>query len=322
MTQALLTLGSRGSPLALAQAHLTRKLLAQSLGLKTAEAREKIAIVTFTTSGDKLQDRTLVEAGGKGLFTKELDVALANKDVDVSVHSMKDVPTQEPETLQFAGMLPREDPREALIGGKLQSLADLPKNPVIGSASVRRQAQILRARSDAKFVLLRGNVGTRLKRLGEGRFDATFLAFAGLKRLNMEKHASAVLSTKEMLPSPAQGAIGLQIRKNDTKTAEILRGICCLKTEIELAAERAFLAALDGSCRTPIAALARLSGHDLSFCGEVYLPDGSELWRQQHNLQFHAESSFINQLSQATELGRKAGQNIARIAGDAIRFTP
>ncbi len=320
MTQALLTLGSRGSPLALAQARLTRKLIAGQSGLDADEAKQQIAIKTFTTSGDQLQDRTLVEAGGKGLFTKELDAALIAGQIDVSVHSMKDVPTLEPEGLEFAGMLPREDPREALIAGQINSLDDLPKNPVIGTASVRRQAQVLTLRPDAKFVLLRGNVGTRLKRLKEGRFDATFLAFAGLKRLGMAEHASAVLSTQQMLPSPAQGAIGLQIRTNDHKTAKILSAICCQKTQIELAAERSFLAALDGSCRTPIAALAQISGHDMSFCGEVYALDGTQIWREQQKLHLPEFMNFSQKLTAASQMGAKAGQRIAKLAGNAIRF--
>ncbi|MBL4596189.1 MAG: hydroxymethylbilane synthase [Robiginitomaculum sp.] len=313
MMQVLLTLGSRKSPLAMAQAQMTRDLIGAELGLSAPDIPQLLPIRTFTTSGDQLQDHSLVDAGGKGLFTKELESALADGDIDLAVHSMKDVPTKLPKGLVLAGMLPREDPREALIAGEVRSLADLPKNPVIGTASVRRQAQVLRLRPDAKIILLRGNVGTRLRRLAEGKFDASFLAYAGLKRLGLVEAASAVLEPDMMLPSPAQGAIGLQIRDGDDKTLKLFQGICCESTAIELAAERAFLRVLDGSCRTPIAALARFDGQTLSFVGEVYVPDGSQVWQ---------ESVTVTpaSLDIAAKVGREAGKKIAQEAGDRIRF--
>lgn len=317
MVQELLTLGSRGSPLALAQTHMTRDLLAKALGLNEIQAKAQILVRTFTTSGDKLQDRSLVEAGGKGLFTRELERALIDGEIDVAVHSMKDVPIAMPDGLKLAGMLPREDPREALIAKTARTLADLPDIPVIGTASVRRQSQATRARPDAKIVMLRGNVGTRLKRLDEGLFDATFLAFAGLKRLGMPEAASGILDPDDMLPSPAQGAVGLQIRADDHERAEMLQPICCSDTAVELAAERAFLAALDGSCRTPIAALARLSGDVLSFAGEAFAVAGDGCWQRSFQLTFeHGNDKLV----MAVQMGREAGLSIADEAGDAIRF--
>ncbi|PHR59658.1 MAG: hydroxymethylbilane synthase [Robiginitomaculum sp.] len=320
MTQVLLTLGSRGSPLALAQSKMTRALLAALLGLSEAEAEQQLPIKTYTTTGDKLLDHSLVDAGGKGLFTSELEQALVAGEIDLAVHSMKDVPVKAPSGLEMVGMLPREDPREALIAGQISSLADLPKNPVIGTASVRRQAQVLSLRPDAQIVLLRGNVGTRLRRLAEGRFDATFLAYAGLKRLGMADAASAVLSFDEMLPSPAQGAVGLQICQHDEPSRKLILPICCETTQVELAAERAFLAALDGSCRTPIAALARIEAGELRFVGEVYLPDGSKFWRREEQLDLPKTAPLAALLPIASALGKAAGLSITEEAGDLIRF--
>lgn len=287
------------------------------MGLNADEAEARIAVRTYTTSGDKLQDRSLVEAGGKGLFTKELERALMEGEIDVAVHSMKDVPIAMPDGLKLAGMLPREDPREALIAKSAKTLAELPDNPVIGTASIRRQSQALRARPDARIVMLRGNVGTRLQRLEEGLFDATFLAIAGLKRLGMPEAASGVLEPEVMLPSPAQGAVGLQIRADDAAHAEMLAPVCCADTAVELAAERAFLAALDGSCRTPIAALARITGDKLVFSGEVFAVTGKACWQRYFELNFGPEQ---DRAAMAAEAGRNAGLSIAEEAGDAIRF--
>jgi hydroxymethylbilane synthase len=320
MMQVLLTLGSRGSPLALAQTQMTRDLLAAHLGMSAEQALLQLPIRTYTTTGDKLQDRSLVDAGGKGLFTKELEWALAQGEIDLAVHSMKDVPTKIPVGLRMAGMLPREDPREALIARRAKILADLPKNPVIGTASVRRQAQVVRLRPDAKIVMLRGNVGTRLKRLKEGKFDATFLAYAGLKRLGMADAASGILETSEMLPSPAQGAVGLQVRQDDERAVKLVLPICCENTQVELAAERAFLAALDGSCRTPIAALARIEKNQLVFAGEVYLPDGSQMWARSDQLELPKTAPLAARAPIAAAFGEKAGLSIAKEAGDLIRF--
>ncbi len=320
MTQVLLTLGSRGSPLALAQSQMTRTLLAAQLNLSEAQAEQQLPIKTYTTTGDKLLDHSLVDAGGKGLFTSELEQALVAGEIDLAVHSMKDVPVKAPSGLKMVGMLPREDPREALIAGNITSLADLPKKPVIGTASVRRQTQMLSMRPDAQIVMLRGNVGTRLQRLAEGRFDATFLAYAGLKRLGMADAASAVLSFDEMLPSPAQGAVGLQIREQDDNTRKLLLPICCETTQIELAAERAFLAALDGSCRTPIAALARVKVGQLHFSGEVYLPDGTKCWRREEQMDLPKTAPLAALFPIASALGKAAGLSIAQEAGDLIRF--
>ncbi len=316
MLQAILKLGSRGSPLALAQSRLTRKLLAADLGVADAdEAKVAFPISRITTSGDRITDRRLIEAGGKGLFTKEVEQALLDGDIDVAVHSMKDVPTQAPDGLLMAGFLPREDPREALISNGAKTLNALPKGARIGTASLRRQAQVQRLRPDCVVETLRGNVGTRLEKITSGAFDATFLALAGIKRLGIEDKASGILSVEEMLPAPAQGAIGLQIRHGDDKAARMLTPLLCTQTAIALAAERAFLAALDGSCRTPIAALAQVENNALRFRGAVYAVDGTQNWTCDEKIVLH-----VDPIETAMKLGRKHGLSIAKAAGEEIRW--
>jgi hydroxymethylbilane synthase len=244
-----LKIGTRGSPLALAQT----KLLISSLQAKhpglTAE------IVTITTSGDRIQDRPLSEAGGKGLFTKEIEDALLAGDIDCAVHSMKDMPTQLPAGLIIPCLLPREDPRDAFFSLKAKTLDDLPKGSVVGTSSLRRQSIILAKRPDLKVVTFRGNVGTRLKKLQEGVVDATLLAVAGLKRLGQENLIQTILEPEVMLPAVAQGAVGIEVRESDRDTQKLLEAVHCYTTELRVTAERAFLAAMDGSCRTPLAAL-------------------------------------------------------------------
>jgi hydroxymethylbilane synthase len=304
--QPLLRIGTRGSPLALAQAHETRDRLAAAhpeLAISGA-----IEIIVIKTTGDMVLDRTLSEIGGKGLFTKEIDEAQLDGRIDLAVHSMKDVPTELPNGLILAAYLPREDVRDAFVSLKVKSLADLPSGAVIGTASLRRRSQILARRPDLKVEPLRGNVQTRLKKLGEGVCDATLLAMAGLRRLGLEQHAASILEPEEMLPAVAQGAIGIACRENDEKAKHWLAALNHRPTEIRVVAERAFLAVLDGSCRTPIAALAVFEGDKLSFRGLIVKPDGSTLY----------ETSRAGSAFEAEAMGRSAGEELLGRAGSGF----
>ncbi|MBB6254039.1 hydroxymethylbilane synthase [Nitrospirillum iridis] len=254
--RAPLRIGTRGSPLALAQAHETR----DRLGAAHPHLAEPgaIEIVVIKTTGDRILDRTLAEAGGKGLFTKEIEDALIAGEIDLAVHSMKDVPTALPDGLGITCLLPREDPRDAWFSRSGADLMDLPADAVVGTASLRRQAQILARRPDLKVVPLRGNVQTRMRKLAEGEVDATLLALAGLRRLALADRVTAVLEPEVMLPAVAQGAIGIETRLDDAVTNALLAPLNCAETALRVTAERGVLTALDGSCRTPIAALARV----------------------------------------------------------------
>lgn len=267
-----LTIGTRGSPLALAQAHEVQGRLAAALDLST----DALALSVIKTTGDMIQDRALSEAGGKGLFTKELDVALLDGRIDLAVHSAKDLPTELPEGLIIAGFLPREDVRDVFVSTRVGTLAELPPGAVVGSASLRRQAQVLRLRPDLKVTLLRGNVGTRLAKIEAGEIHATLLALAGLKRLGLADKATAILTTDDFLPAIGQGAIAIMARGDDVPTREALLRITHPETGVALAAERAFLRVLDGSCRTPIAGHATVSDGQVHFRGLLLAPDGSE----------------------------------------------
>lgn len=262
-----LRIGTRASKLARVQADAVARLLAEG-----GTACETILV---KTTGDRILDRPLADVGGKGLFTKELEEALLKETVDLAVHSMKDVPTALPEGLGIAAMLPRENPADVLIAKTARTLSDLPKGARVGTSSVRRKAQLLRARPDIECVLLRGNVDTRLAKLAAGEMDAILLAMSGLKRLGLADRVTCVLDTDEWLPSLAQGAVGIEIRMADTRTAPPVAQLDDQQTSIALACERAFQGALDGSCRTPIAGLATITGSRLSFRGEVVAPDGS-----------------------------------------------
>jgi hydroxymethylbilane synthase len=284
-TRGKLKIGTRGSPLALAQAEMTRQALAQARPEKLAVPLELTEIVVIKTTGDHVLDRPLSEIGGKGLFTKEIEEALLDGRIDLAVHSMKDMPTHLPDGLVIPALLPREDPRDALILGEglaatCKAVADLPEGARIGTASLRRMAQLKAQRPDLVIETLRGQVGTRLKRIEEGRFDGTLLALAGLKRLGMAERATVVLGVKEMLPAIAQGAIGIECCADDDGMLELLGAIGCLATKACVDAERAALAALDGSCRTPIAGLAGLDGEQLLLSVLIARPDGSEVHRE------------------------------------------
>jgi hydroxymethylbilane synthase len=275
MTQSspFLRIGTRGSPLALWQAHAVQARLAAAHGV----APETIAIEVIRTTGDVIQDRPLSEVGGKGLFTKEIEQALIDGAVDLAVHSCKDMPTALPEGLELLACLPREDVRDAFISRKAASLADLPEGAVVGTASLRRQAMVKRLRPDVSVVTFRGNVDTRLKKLEDGVVDATLLAFAGLKRLGREAAATAVLDVDTFLPAVGQGAVGIEARSADTRTRDLLAGVNDAETLAAVGTERAFLAVLDGSCRTPIAGHAQILGDQVVFRGMVLRPDGTEV---------------------------------------------
>ena len=268
----ILRIGTRGSPLALAQAHEVRRLLMSSSGRPDTA----FEVVVIKTSGDRIQDRPLSEAGGKGLFTKEIEDALIACEIDLAVHSMKDMPTALPAGLDMAAFLPREDVRDAFVSLTAPTLQALPAGAVVGTSSLRRAAQIRRARPDLNIVPFRGNVGTRLKKLADGVADATLLAVAGLNRLGEALRITSPIATDVMLPAVAQGAIGVEIRADDGTTRRVLAPLNDPATALAIAAERAFLARLEGSCRTPIAGLARLVDGGLHFKGQILTPDGRE----------------------------------------------
>ncbi len=289
-----LTIGTRGSPLALAQAHQTQARLVAAL----SRSADDFPLSIFKTTGDRIQDRPLSEAGGKGLFTKEIDEAQLAGHVAIAVHSSKDLPTALPDGLSLAGFLPREDARDAFIGAGGLRLSQVPAGGRIGSASLRRQAQILKLRPDLTVEILRGNVGTRLARIEAGDFAGTLLALAGLRRLGFEAKATEILDPSDFLPAVGQGAIGLVVRSDDAAARSAVDAIACRDTGLAVSCERAFLAVLDGSCRTPIAGHAHLHGGRLVFRGMVLSPDGRQA----------VEVERSGPPGDAEAMGRDAGQ--------------
>ena len=273
-----LRIGTRGSPLALAQAHETRRRLMAAFDLPEAA----FEIVVIKTTGDRVLDRPLKEIGGKGLFTREIEDDMLAGRIDIAVHSMKDMPVAQPEGLVLDCYLPREDVRDAFVSPHAGGLADLAAGTKVGTSSLRRKAQLLNRRPDLEVVEFRGNVQTRLKKLDEGVAACTFLAMAGLNRLGMTHVARATIAPEDMLPAVAQGAIGIERRGDDARAAGLLEAIHDGPTGLRLAAERAFLAALDGSCETPIAGLAELDGGTLRLRGEILRTDGSEALADDH----------------------------------------
>lgn len=267
-----LKIGTRGSPLALAQAYETRARLMAAFDLPEAA----FEVVVITTSGDRIQDRPLKEVGGKGLFTKEIEEDMLSGKIDIAVHSMKDMPVAQPEGLLLDTYLPREDVRDAFVSPTVKRLTDLDQGAVVGTSSLRRRAQLLNLRPDLQVVEFRGNVQTRLKKLNDGVAEATFLAMAGLVRLDRLDVVQSPIEVDEMLPAVAQGAIGIERRVDDMRVAEMLTALHDVETGQRLCAERAFLAALDGSCETPIGGLAVLEGGNIYLRGEILRPDGSE----------------------------------------------
>ncbi|EHJ96915.1 MULTISPECIES: hydroxymethylbilane synthase [Rhizobium/Agrobacterium group] len=294
-------IGTRGSPLALAQAYETRNRLMSAHGLP----EDMFEIVVLSTKGDRITDRALSEIGGKGLFTEELESQLLSGELDIAVHSSKDMPTVLPKGLYLSAFLPREDMRDAFIGRTAPKLLELPQGAVVGSASLRRQALIRRLRPDLSVIIFRGQVETRLRKLEEGQADATLLAFAGLKRLGMENVPTDILDPKEFPPAPAQGAICVESRIGDTRMDELLSPINDIPTYDAVTCERAFLAALDGSCRTPIAGFATCHGEELHFSGLILTPDG----QTSHSVEISGARK------DAEDLGRRAGEDVRARAG-------
>ncbi len=266
---------------------------------------ERIILTVIRTTGDVIQDRTLADAGGKGLFTKEIEEALRADAIDLAVHSAKDVPTVLPDGLILTAVLPREDARDVFIGRTVKTLRELPAGAVVGTASLRRQAIVKRLRPDLEVVPIRGNVDTRLRKLGEGVVDATLLALAGLKRLGLTDAASSIFTLEEFLPAVGQGIVAIETRADDGRTRTLLEAINHAETAIALAAERAFLAVLDGSCRTPIAGHATVADGRLRLRGLIAKPDGSESF----------ECLREGMSREAVALGTDAGAELKQRAG-------
>ena len=309
MTLPLLRLGTRGSKLALTQTGLVRDALAAAVPALAAPGA--IEIVAIKTTGDAIQDRPLSEAGGKGLFVKEIEEALLGRRIDAAVHSMKDMPTAQPPGLAISAFLPREDTRDVLIAGDVQRIADLRQGAVIGTSALRRRAQLLHRRPDLHIVNLRGNVETRLAKLAAGEVEATLLALAGLKRLGMA-HVGAPLPEDEMLPAVGQGAVCIECREDDAQTRGWLAAIDHAATATCVAAEHAMLAVLDGSCRTPIAGHAVITADGgLHLRGLILKPDGSQAIAAERR----------GAASDAAALGRDAGAELKQRGGPGFLST-
>ena len=294
-------IGTRGSPLALTQARLVRGLLAQTHGV----SEDDIAIEVISTGGDRSQasNASLIEIGGKGLFTKEIDEAMLSGRVDIGVHSSKDVATRLPDGIALAAFLEREDVRDAFLSVKVQSIDHLAERAKFGTSSIRRAAQVLRQRPDLEIVPFRGNVGTRLQKLLDGVADATMLAMAGLNRLGEGHRATALLDPEIFMPAPAQGAIGIAVRSDDARMGQLVAALDHAPTRIGITAERAMLAVLDGSCRTPVGALSRLDNGMLVLKGQILSLDGKTA--------FDSVASGADPVA----LGRQVGDDLIAQAG-------
>lgn len=297
-------IGTRGSPLALAQAHETRDRLTATFGLE----QDAFEIVVIKTTGDKVQDRPLSEIGGKGLFTKEIEEAMLAEDIDIAVHSTKDMPVDQPAGLIIDCFLAREDPRDAFVTLDGRGLSDLPEGAVVGTSSLRRRAQLKARRPDLEIVEFRGNLQTRMRKLEAGVADATFLAMAGLNRLGISDVPRIALEPEEMLPAVAQGTICIERRIDDMNTAELLSNIHDTNTGIRMEAERAFLAGLDGSCQTPIAGLAEVAGPELRMRGEILRPDGSVVLTDDQ----------VGTIEEAGEIGAQMARDLREEAGEGF----
>jgi hydroxymethylbilane synthase len=306
MTNRRISIGTRGSPLALAQTEMVRAhLIAAHPDLAGAGA---VTIEIIRTTGDKVFDRPLAEIGGKGLFTKEIDDAMLDGRIDLAVHSMKDVPTQLPDGIVIPCCLEREDPRDAWIGGAGGGLDELPSGAVVGTASLRRASQVLARRPDLTVVPLRGNVGTRIDKVADGEVAATMLAIAGLKRLGRADAATAILETDVMLPAIAQGAVGVACRADDAEAHALLAPLAHAATGVQVDAERALLTRLDGSCRTPIAGLARIDGDTIALRGLVAKVDGSHVIAMEET----------GSISAAADIGAALGDRLLAEAGPSF----
>jgi hydroxymethylbilane synthase len=298
-----LRIGTRGSPMAVYQAGFVRDRL-RSIHPELA-AEGAVELVTIRTTGDRVQNRLLAEIGGKGLFTKEIEEALLDGRIDLAVHSLKDMETRLPEGLVIGCILPRDDPRDALVSRAGAMLCDLPRGARIGSASLRRRAQLLRERPDFDVVPIRGNVDTRLSKLAAGEVDGLILALCGLERLGRAEVASEILSAERMLPAVGQGALAIECRADNAAIRRLLAPLNHAESETCVAAERAMLAALDGSCRTPIAGLAKIEGGRLSLQALLLAPDGSAERRGRGE----------GAVADADAIGREVGERLRRDAG-------
>jgi hydroxymethylbilane synthase len=309
--QTRLRIGTRGSALALKQTHEFVAALARAEGWDASEALARTEVVVIKTTGDVVQDRSLAEIGGKGLFAKEIEEALVGNRIDCAVHSLKDMPSFLPPELAIVCHLEREDPRDAFVSPRFAALNELPRGAVVGSSSVRRQAILLHHRPDLKIINFRGNVDTRLRKLSEGQADATVLAIAGLKRLGAEAHARHIFTSDEMLPSVAQGVIAIEVRSNDTQVRQRVEAIDHRKTAFAATLERSFLQVLDGSCKTPLAGLAEWHGESLRFRGAALSLDG----KQRYDV---ARSAKVGSRDEAEAIGRDAGEDLLARAGRAF----
>lgn len=307
MTTHPIKIGTRGSALALWQAHWVQSKLAAS------HPEQPVELVIIKTQGDKILDVPLAKVGGKGLFVKELEEALLAKEIDLAVHSMKDVPSVMPDGLMLAAILEREDPRDVLLSTRFTGLADLPLGGVVGSSSLRRQSQLLNLRPDLQVVSLRGNVNTRISKLEAGQFDAILLAAAGVKRLDLMQYVVEYLDPQQMIPANGQGAIGIEIRENDSLISPLISPLNHRPTWQCVSAERAFLATLEGGCQVPIAGYAQLQEEILHFVGRVSSLDGTEMITQQMQGQADQPISLGQRLAQA--LLEKGAKRILQQAG-------
>lgn len=303
----LIKIGTRGSPLALVQAGEVRaRLVVAHAGLGEGD----IELVVIKTSGDTIQDRRLFEQGGKGLFTKEIEEALIAGEIDLAVHSAKDMPASLPDGLVLSTFLEREDPRDAFISTVAATLEDLPEGAKTGTSSLRRQAQALALRPDLEIVPLRGNVETRIKKLEAGEMAATFLAAAGLHRLGLAEVITSYLDWRTFVPAPGQGAICLEVREDDEKTRELVAPLNHAPTMHAVTVERAVSTALGASCRMPLAAFAQIRNNKLQAVAALFSPDGKRVWR----------AGGEAEVGKAEELGRRLGETIlAKADPDLIR---
>ena len=308
----LLRIGTRRSKLALAQSGMMQRAIGRALGVAEADIETLVPLVEIVTTGDRIQDRRLLEVGGKALFTKEIEEALLDRRVDVAIHSMKDVPAEQPEGLAIAAVPEREDARDGFISEHFATFADLPHGARLGTASLRRQAQALALRPDLRIEMLRGNVDTRLKRLKDGDFDAILLACSGLNRLGLSEVIRERLSLDAFLPAPGQGALAIQTREADAD-ADWTRVLNHDLTSLAVAAERGAMTALEGSCRTAIGAYAAIEAGTLRLTTEMLSPDGSARWRRAGEI---SGVSATTALDDARALGLRLGAEVHAEAGD------
>jgi hydroxymethylbilane synthase len=306
-------IGARSSPLSMTQSRRVQARIAEALHIEPADQDHRVPLFPTLTTGDKITDRRLIEAGGKGLFTKELDEALLEHRIDLAVHSLKDLPTRLPDGIVLACVPERADPRDAFVSARARRLEDLPAGAVVGTASLRRQAQLLHLRPDLQVRTLRGNVETRLRKVEAGEYDATFLALAGLERLGLAGRVASLVDPAAMPPAAGQGALAVTARADDAEVRGLLESLEDVVGAVETAAERAFLAALDGSCRTPIAAHARLRDDGLHFLGEALTPDGKLRWRREETIPRAADMAGA-----AATIGDRLGRSVRAEAGDKI----